>query len=321
MKTRSLLQALFVALFVSIVACVACGGGGGSTAGGTTPSATSTEASQPNMTKTYPIHLHPHAHVGDRVQVVFDAFEDNGTIMHLASSGQEISSEHKTKRSHLEGVMTTVALDARQDDLHDTLEVKTLTIDDRVILQNKRVDVTKARKADDAILMVDGAPATPELRKALKDLLDLRVGGPTDDEIFGTTQPQLAGAHWPLNGELARADLAEDQGADVTSTTISGETTFVGIKHVGNLDALEMKAEMHIDGIKVPLPQPGATSEPGQAKATMTKLVPVDENRGVLESHMAFEMTMRIHVPTKTGDSVIGDITATSRRDDQTTSF
>jgi hypothetical protein len=272
-----------------------------------------------NTAKTYPIHLHPHAHVGDRVQVVFDEVEDNGTIMRLASSGQEISNEHKTKRSHIEGVMTTVALDARQDELRGTLDVKALTVDDVVLLQNKRVDVTKARKADDAILTVNGAPVSPELRTALKDLLELRVGGPTDDDIFGTTQPQLVGAHWPLNGELARADLAEDQSADVASTTISGETTFAGIKHVGNVDALEMKAEMHLDGIKFPLAQPGATCDPGQAKAIMTKLVPVDENRGVLEQHMAFDVTMRIHVPTNTGDSVIGDITVKSRIDRQAT--
>jgi hypothetical protein len=272
-----------------------------------------------DTTKAYPVHLHRHAHVGDRVHVVFDAFEDNSTIMHLESSGNEISNEHKTKHSHLEGVMTTVALDARQDDLHDTLDVTTLSVDNDVLLQNKRVDVTKARKTDDAILTVDGAAVSPDLRKVLQDLLALRIGGPTDDEIFGTTQPQLVGAHWPLNGELARADLAEDQGADVASTTISGETTFAGIKHVGNLDALEMKAEMHIEGMKIPLPQPGATSEPGQAKALMTKLLPVDENRGVVESHMTFEMTVRIRVPTKTGDNVIGDITVKARHDDQTT--
>jgi hypothetical protein len=297
-----------VALLVSMVAC---GGGGGSSAGGTTPTTTSA--------KTYPIHLHPHGHVGDRVQVVFDQVEDNATVMRLASSGEQISNDHKTKHSHLEGAMTTVALDARQDDLHDTLDVKTLRVDNDVLLQDKRVDVTKARKADDAILTVDGAPVSAELRKALKDLLDLRVGGPTDDEIFGTTQAQLVGAHWPVNGELARADLAEDPDVDWASTKVSGETTFVGVKHVSDFDALEMKAEMHIDGIKISLPQPGATCEPGHAKATLTKLVPLGENRGVLEQHMAFEMTIRIRVPTKTGDTVVGDITLATRHDEQVT--
>jgi hypothetical protein len=250
------------------------------------------------------------------VRVVSDVLEDNTSIMHLSSSGQEISNEHKTRHTHLEGVITTVALDARQDELRATLDVTALSVDDVVLLQNKRVDITKARKADDAILIVDGAPASPEQRKALKDILSLRVGGPTDDDIFGTTQPQLAGAHWPVNGGLARADLAEDTG--VTSTSVSGETTFVGVKRVGDVDALEMRGEMHLEGITVPLP-PGATSEPGQANVTMTNVLPVDENRGVLESHAAFEMKVRIHAPTKTGDSVIGDITATTHHDDQST--
>ncbi len=299
------MRALLPVLFVSMIAC---GGGAGAAA----PTSIDT-------TKTYAIHLHRHGHVGDRVQIAFDDLEDNGTLMHLASTGQEISSEHKKRHTHVEGVMTTVTLDARQDELRATLDVKTLSLDNEVLFQNKRVDITKARKADDAILMVDGAPVSPELRKALKDVLDLRIGGPTDDEIFGTTQPQLVGAHWPVNGELARADLAQDQGADLASTKISGETTFASIKHVGNLDALEMKAEMHIEGITVTLPQPGATCEPGQANVVMTKLVPVDENGGVLQSHMAFEMTVRIHVPTPTGDVVIGDITVTAHHDDQST--
>jgi hypothetical protein len=311
-KTRSLLPAIFVSLLVLVGAC---GGAAANTADGTTPTATS----QPDAAKAYPIRLHRSGHVGDRVQVVFDALDDNTSIMHLASTGNEINNEHKTKRSHLEGVITTVALDARQDELRATLDVKTLTVDNVVLLQDKRIDITKARKADDAILLVDGAPVSADLRKTLKDILELRVGGLTDDDIFGTTQPQLVGGHWPLNGERARADLAEQQGADLSSTTISGETTFVGLKHVGNVDALEMKAEMHLDGIKFPLPQPGATSEPGQATAIMTKLVPVDERRGVLESQMAFDLTVRIHVPTKTGDMVIGDITVATRRDARTT--
>ncbi|MEO7113991.1 MAG: hypothetical protein ABI183_26360, partial [Polyangiaceae bacterium] len=208
MKARS----LFLALVVSTVAC-----GGGNGAGATTPS-------QPDTAKAYPIRLHRQAHVGDRAQIVFDELEDNSTIMRLESSGKEISNERTTKRSHLEGVTTTIALDARQDELRGTLDVKTLNIDDHVILQNKRVEVTKARKADDAILTVDGAPVSPELRKALKDLLELRVGGPTDDDIFGTTRPQLAGGHWPINSERARADFADEQGAGLATSMISGET-------------------------------------------------------------------------------------------------
>jgi hypothetical protein len=304
MKIRSFLPLL-------LVSTVACGGAANRSAPGTTPTA--------DAARTYPIHLHRHAHVGDRARVVFDVVEDNGTVMHLSSTGKEISNEHKTRRTHLDGVVTTVALDARQDELRSTLDVTTLIVDSGVVLQNKRVDITKTRKADDAILTVDGSPVSLELRKALRDVLDLRVGGPSDDEIFGTSQPQHVGAHWPINGELARADLAEDQGADVSSTKISGETTFAGVKHVGSLDALELKAEMHIDGLTVTLPQPGATCDPGQAKAVMSKLVAVAEDRGVFESHMAFEMAVRIHVPTPAGDVVIGDVTVTARHDDQTT--
>lgn len=306
-RSRVKARAFFSLFFVSTIAC---GGASAPGAGGATASSATS--------KTYPIHLSHRSHVGDRRRIAIDELDDNTSIMRLVSNGRIVSRDRKTQSSHLEGVMTTVALDPHGDELKATLDVTTLRVDDAVVLRNRRIEITKAAKSEDAVLLVDGTPVTSDLRKVLKDLLSLRVGGVSDDDIFGTRQPQPVGGHWPIDGDRARADLLADADSKLGTEKISGETTFAGVEHVGDVEALRFEAEMKIEGITFPLP-PGATSEPGRAKASMNKLVPVDESRGVIESHMTFELTARIHAATPDGDDIVGDLVMTSRHDDHST--
>jgi hypothetical protein len=279
------------------------------------PTSTTSDSAPPTAdAKTYPIHLRRHEHVGGRERVVVDYAEDDVMSFHVASRRKEIAHKHLVKHLHLEGEWTTTALDPHQDEARATLHVAKLTEDDAILLKNKQIDIIKGVTRDGATLTIDGKPISAKTRKALDQLVPLRIESSSSDAaVLGTEQPQSVGGHWPIDGARAKDDLLAD--TDVSSTAVSGEATLVGVEHVGGVDVLRIKVDFEIDGMVYPLHHPGATCEPAQGKSVTTAVYPLDENQGLLEAHTSFAVTTRIHVPGPRGISVIGDVDSAVQRD------
>ena len=53
---------------------------------------------------------------------------------------------------------------------------------------------------------IEGAPASGKVSKALDLVVNITSGGPTDDDIFGTTERKKAGDSWPINKAVAITD-------------------------------------------------------------------------------------------------------------------
>ncbi len=281
---------------VLVVALAACGGGSAST----TTATTEVPIPKPEPAKTFAVHLHSPSKVGSKTHVVVDANEDRTTN---AIKGTEVIEKKREKKLiHFDAVATTVAVDGKQESSKTHYDVTELTVDGKPALKGT-VDLTRAAKGDDAVVMVNGALATKEQRETLKSVLTYRIGGPTDDEIFGTAQPQAIGGRWAINSKLAQEDLEGDEG--MQTSAITGDAHLEGVAKVGDLDCLDIRSEMKLEGLSLPNKPAGSTVERGEATAKFSGMFPVDPSHGRVQDHLALEVRMKLRVPTKVGDVMV----------------
>ena len=274
-----------------VLACIvltACGGGTAQTAPVELPKA--------DAAKAYVIHLTRPSHVGDRTHVVMDQTEEKASK--ITSGETVVEDKHARKVMHYDAISTVVAIDDQGRMTKTRHDVKELVVDGKQLAHGV-IEITRARREKDAIVTHDGAPVSEDVRAALSSLLKLGVGGPSDDDVFGTKTPQAIGAHWPINAQLAHDDLKDDTGIDAANVT--GETWLEGTTRVGDVDCLDVRAKMVLDGIVVPDMPQGSTIESGRADAEMRAALPLDEHREKLVDHMSMKMSFRLHVEAPNG--------------------
>jgi hypothetical protein len=246
--------------------------------------------------KTYAIHLSRPAHTGDRTHVVIDATEDTGS--RITQGDTVLDDKHEKRVTHFDAVATVLAVDGRGEATRSRYEVKDLVVDGRPLAHGV-VDITNAAKEDDATIVVDGAPPSEEVRKALKSLLKLSLGGASDDEVFGTKTPQPIGGHWPINAPLAREDLKKDTGIDAPN--ISGETWLEGTTRVADVDCLDVRMKLTLDGMAVPGVPEGSVVETSHADAVMGAALPLDDRLERVTDHFTMTMAFQVRVNTPNG--------------------
>ena len=290
-----------VLLLLPPVALAACGASAATVAAPTTAGPVAAETGP----RTYSIHLSHPPQVGERFHVVADDTTDKTVVR----DGAVVDQKHQT--IHIDAVSTTVALDDRGRTTRDHYDVTELTADGKS-LGTGPVDVTRAPREKDAVVLVSGVPATGEVREALSDILPLSISGPTDDEIFGTQQPVMVGGHWAVNTRLASQSLSDSSG--VEATTVTGDVWLAGITHAADGDCLDIHTKLGVEGIRIPDLPPGSVVEQSHAVVNMEGTFPLDA-RGVRETE-AFTMSMevRLRVPTPNGREASLTVTTTSKR-------
>ena len=283
----------------AVLACLllaACGGGAKET-----PTTTATSLpTQTEAPKAYPIHLSRPSKAGDKVHVVVDQTEEKGT--RVTAGGKVLDDKNEKHVYHLDEVMSVVAVNeaGRITKTHD--DVADLVIDGRS-LGKAALDITRAPKEKDAVILVNGKPAAKPIRDALTDVLKLSVGGVSDDDIFGTKTPQAVGAHWTPNTALAREDLKNDSGLDAQNMT--GDIWLEGTTRVGALDCLDVRAKMGLDDIAMGALPPGQKLESGHADIEMRAALPLDGSMERASEHMGMVMTMKLDVTGPKGTAVV----------------
>ncbi len=264
--------------------------------GGANAQATAVDLPKPDAQKTYEIRLSRPSKVGERTHVVMDQTEDKASK--ITSGEQVVEDKHERKVMHYDALSTVVAINETGRMTKTRHEVKELLVDGKPLVHGV-VDITRAPKEKDAVILVDGAPASQEVRTALQSLLKLGLGGAKDDDIFGTKTPQAIGARWPINAQLAHDDLKDDTGID--AQTVTGEAWLQGTTRVGDVDCLDVRAKMGLDGISLPDMPPNSTIESGHMDADMTAALPIDGHIERAADHMTMKMAIRMHVQAPGG--------------------
>jgi hypothetical protein len=257
---------------------------------------------------TYAIHMHRADRLGERVRVVVDATEEKRTAMFHELD--RVIDQKDTKRVHIDAVAKVLAVGPKDEASEIAYDVESLTVDGKRIFHGK-LDVTRARKEDDAIIVDQTGRVSTEVHDALKAVLSLRSGGPTDDEIFGTSKPQPVGGRWPIDNRLAQDDLFGDTSV---VASVTGDVTLASVKKVGSVDCLELRSELELTGFELPNLPSGATIESGVMNAELSMVLPVDERGKRLEDHMSYRMRMKLKI-TGNPNITTSTIDVTSHKD------
>ncbi|HSQ63347.1 MAG TPA: hypothetical protein VLM85_09035 [Polyangiaceae bacterium] len=300
-------------LFVAASVLLGCGGGGGAEAN--VPVAPL--ASAPAPARKYTVRLHRESHVGDKSRAVIDDDKQEHVVTRLLGVPPE-KSDKKT-HSHLVGTMVVREIGDRKDARRTEITVTELwqTVDGgaRTVLAppGARLAIARAARKEDAQVTVDDRPAPNELREAIDDLLTLTTGGPSDDEIFGSTVPQPIGAEWSPNVALAEKDMGE-KGIVARPGGLSGKVKLVGTEQANGAPCLDVQADMDVDGIESigDLPA-GSSILSGRVSAHMRGLFPVDEKLGRMGEEMDVVTRAKMRVPSPKGDVEV-DVKTVDRR-------
>ncbi len=258
-------------------------------------------------TKTYAVHFGRESRVGERVHLVKDhASEMNTKITRDGAPVPDQQDKREKQTIHYDAVSTAIAVDARGRVTRVRYDVKDLTSDGKR-LPASVVELTRHAKEADADIIVDGSPASEDVRKALHSLLKLGLDGPTDDEIFGPKVPQAIGARWGIDEPLAIASF-KDEGVNVS--TIKGEVWLDGTTNMDGAECLSVHAVLDMRGMKIPDLPPGAVMEEGHATAQMSAVLPLDGRVGRAQDHLTTKLLFRIRVPAAQGSPMIVSVDA-----------
>lgn len=286
---------------LALVLLLACGGGAKPVASVEIPLPQSQQA----QSGVYAIRLTHPSWVGERDRWVITADEERITTTRRGKD--VVSDDHMRKRGRLDAIATVLALDAHGGPQAVTLEVADLSyVDDgRELVHKKRgtLQVTRAKHEADAQVTFDGTTANDDMRQAVKLVLTLTNGGPTDDEIMGTPAPQRIGSHWKIDGNRAAEAMKEEEGGEMMNgANVTGDAWLESVGLVNGVDCLDVHAVFHIDGLDVASRVPGGVAEVARVTANYSAKFPIDTSKSRVSDHQLIEATIKLHTPSPNGE-------------------
>lgn len=284
--------------------------------GGSQPKTVEIPLPQSGPQATYAIHLNRPSRVGDRTHIAITGEEEKITT--TRRGGHVVSEDHDKKRARMDAIGTILELDEKSEGARVGYDVTDFTFArggrELVHMRQGHVEIARATKEDDATVTVNGEPATDDVRDAVKVLMSLRRGGPSDDEIFGTKTPQHIGGHWRIDEKRALEDLAADQGAMMSTATISGDAWLENVTRADDVDCLDVHAKVQIDNLDFSNKVPNANVDVSRAVATFSGMFPIDTSLGRVGDRMLIEMTVKLRVPSPAGEISV-EMEGVSRRE------
>src|SRR5688572_8530382 len=152
--------------------------------------------------------------------------------------------------------------------------------------------VIASRPGRETVFEIAGKPATDAVAKALDLAVEITSGGPTDDEIFGTTERKKVGDRWPLNEALALKDANEKlvaSGLNVTS--VKGTTTLQKVTKEGGVEVLHLLGNM--TATASPAAKGPFTSADTTMTITFTGAYPEDIAKSIRDESATMTMALK----------------------------
>jgi hypothetical protein len=154
-------------------------------------------------------------------------------------------------------------------------------------------------------------PLPAEARKALDETLSPLSSESTDDDIFGTAEPQAIGAVWPVNAALTAKELARMH-LDVPAEAVHGQSRLVGLVEAGGQACLDIAGELSISDSRI-IDVPGARTDSAELRSTYHTLIPVDATSPAVDSMLRVDLDVTARVTL--GPDREGRMTTTSHQE------
>lgn len=242
----------------------------------------------------FSIKLNRPAKVGERTLLTGSYRADEDTVVTVA--GQENRQEkHAIYRFAL--IHKVLAVGAKGNCLRAELAVQKLTreADGATTELLKAGDVISVRfEGHEEVWELGGAPLADELKEALDSIVEITADGdPTDDDVFGTARRRRVGDSWPIDAKLL-ADQLKRKGMPATFKDVTGTATLAGTKSVQGVPCLEVRLDIELHDVKLPIPNLPAevVMAPLTVRFTGVKVLPVNGVRDMLEASLDFRLPL-----------------------------
>ena len=240
----------------------------------------------------YAIKMHQPLKVGQRYKFTAVASEYSENSM---SSEQRVLKNQKEELSlEMESEATVLAADAKGRPTKESHTiVKLLQGAGKEPMLAAGTKVIASRTGSKAVFEIGGKPTTGVVAKALDLAVSITSGGPTDDEIFGTTERKKVGDRWPMNESLALKDANEKVAtAGLSVASVKGTTTLQKVTTDGGVEVIHLLANMTATlspaAAKGPL-----TSVDSTMTATFTGAFPTDITKSVREEGATMTIVLK----------------------------
>ncbi len=161
--------------------------------------------------------------------------------------------------------------------------------------------MTAADPPAEGALTLQGGELTPDQRARLELVTNVHLSRRTDDDVFGTDEPQSVGESWPIHAEVAAEDLSRIPMMTFTPEQLSGETTLVELAEVDGVPCQLLRSSMDGQGFELTNLPPGSTLRSADLEMRRAGAFPLDTSRQPLRSRTEMAMRMVIQLPAPNG--------------------
>ena len=239
----------------------------------------------------YAIKMQEPLKVGQRYK--FTAVASESSENSMTSGGRVLKEEKEELSVEMESEATVLAVDTKGRATKESHAiVKLLQGSEKKPLLAAGTKVIASRSDRKTEFEIGGAPAPAAVAKALGVAVEITSGGPTDDEIFGTTERKKVGDSWPMNEALALKDSKEKLAASgLNVTSVKGTTTLEKVTKDAGVDVMHLVGNM--TATLSPAPKGPFTSAESTMTATFTGAFPTDFSKSRREEGSTMTMVLK----------------------------
>ncbi|HEY1955599.1 MAG TPA: hypothetical protein VGH28_08300 [Polyangiaceae bacterium] len=213
--------------------------------------------------------------VGERTAVVVDATVDESN----KTFTEQVLLKHEEKhfRLHLDAVAETREVDAFGAPARSELTIRAFTRDGTaVIAPGKHLVIVSAPKKSDAVVTIDGEPASADVRALVDELVPIGRGAGDADAVFGTHGRKRIGDAWPFDAQAMVSELART-GVIAKPNAIHGQVSLASAERVGGVDCVDLRIDLGVSAFEPEKQLPEGT-EITRSRVTVRvdEVLPVD---------------------------------------------
>jgi hypothetical protein len=239
----------------------------------------------------YAIKMHQPLKVGQRYKFTAVGIESSENSM--TSQERVLKNQKEELTLEMESQATVLAVDAKGRPTKEShTVVKLLQGAGKEPMLAAGTIVIASRPGRKTVFEIGGETATSAVAKALDLAVSITSGGPTDDEIFGTTERKKVGDRWSVNEALALKDSNEKLStAGMSVESVKGTTTLQKVTKDGSVEVIHLLGNMTATmsaTAKGPF-----TFADSTMTATFTGAFPADITKSVREEGLTMTMVLK----------------------------
>ncbi len=253
-------------------------------------------SSPPGASGRRMIRLHRPFAAGARV--VFEASATERTQSTVTLDGAPGRSEQREEHAQLAAHASIVSVDGHGQPLVTRFTVDRMLYEDvgqpdrAVSLAAHQVlEVGRTGPASDAVITIDGQPASQGMRHAIEMLV--RLGSGESDDVFGTREPRGPGESWAADSDRAAQWFAASSGVRGRYT---GGARFLGLTTARGVPCMSIEMSLDGDIESVPGLPAGVVIDRARFTSNARVMLPTDERAPAVQATTETRVAIDAHV-------------------------